>query len=432
MTDPAQASGSAWNVLRHHDFRWMYTAQGISFIGSWMQLAAVNWHVYQLTGDAAALGLVGLVRIVPIIVLSLFGGALADAFDRRRLMIITSGLMAVAATLLALLTLSGAATLPVLYAFTALLAGLSAFDKPAWAGLLPNLVPRNELAHAVRLNVVLIETTAVFGPVLAGLLLARVDVGGAYLLNGLSFIPVVAALLVVRARPLPGAQRVPFSLGAIADGIRFVRATPMLWSTMVLDFFATFFASALALLPIYASDILRVGAEGYGLLFAAPAIGAAVGALGMAQLGGRVQRQGVVLLAAIAVYGAATIVFGLSSVFWLSMLALAVTGLSDSISAVIRNELRQLLTPDHLRGRMLSINQIFFLGGPQLGEFEAGVLARAFGAPFSVITGGVCTILVVALTAAGVPMLRRYRAGDALPAPAPLPAVSTSPAASGD
>lgn len=409
VTEHAKPAGSSWSALRYPDFRWMATAQFISYMGSWMQLAAVNWHVYALTKDPAALGLVGLVRVVPIIVLSLFGGVLADAVDRRRLMTVTSAAMAIVAFALGLITLSGGVTLGLLYAATALMAGLSAFDKPAWGALLPNLVPSTEVGNAVRLNVVIIQITAVAGPAFAGLLLALINPGGAYLFNALSFVPVIVALTVIHVQPLRVSERVAFSTDALLEGLRFVKRTPLLWSTMVLDFFATFFASATALLPVYASDILKVGEVGYGLLYAAPAVGATVGALAMAQIGARLKRQGIVLLGSVAVFGASTVIFGLSTAFVLSMLALAVMGLADAISMVIRNALRQLLTPDSMRGRMVSFNQIFFMGGPQLGELEAGLVARAFGAPFSVISGGIGAMLVVAVMWARVPVLRNYR-----------------------
>lgn len=400
--------GASWAALRYSNFRWMYTAQFFSTIGNFMQMAAVNWHVYALTGDPVALGLVGLVRIAPIIILSLLGGVVADALDRRRLMLWTQSVMLACAGSLALATLSGWAALPVIYLMTAAMAGASAFDRPAWAALLPNLVPEEQTGNAIRLNVVLIQITAVTGPVLAGLLLGAVSPGIAYAVNAISFVPVVLVLFFVRPRSMKREEKSEISLAALFEGVRFIRQTPLLWSTMLLDFFATFFSSALALLPVYASEILHVGAAGYGLLYAAPSIGATTGALIMAQMGGRLRRQGQVMLWAVAFYGLATIIFGVSTSFWLSLLALAITGLADSISMVVRNAIRLLMTPDRLRGRMVSVNMIFYMGGPQLGEFEAGVLARLSGPVFSVVSGGVITILVVLATAYAAPLLREY------------------------
>jgi MFS family permease len=437
-------SNSAWSALRHRQFRTLYITQLISLTGSAMQLAAVNWHVWELTNDELALGLVGLVRILPIIALSLVGGVIADALDRRRLLMTTQSLMLVASGILAFSILLGSQSLVLIYGMTALIAGMAAFDQPARAALLPNLVPRAELSKAVRLNVLMWQVTSVTGPVIAGWLLARVGPGGAYLFNALSFAPEVIALLWLRGvRTMPGAgeagEKREVSFAALFEGLRFVRNTPLLWSSMLLDFFATFFSSALALLPVYATDILYVGAEGYGVLAAAPAVGSTIGAVTMAQIGGRFKQQGRLMLWAVAAYGVFTVAFGLSTNVWLSLLLLAGVGLSDAISTVIRGTLRQLLTPDRLRGRMLSVNMIFFMGGPQLGEFEAGLVARLTTPVVSVVSGGVATVLVVGAIAYLVPGLRRYHEGDivSVNAPvaepgAPAAAVVESVKASGD
>ncbi len=215
-------------------------------------------------------------------------------------------------------------------------------------------------------------------------------------------------LLRVRLPKIKG-EKQEVSLRAFTDGLRFIRSQPLIWSSMLLDFFAAFFSSAMALLPVYASDILKAGEAGYGVLYAAANIGALCGALLVAQWGRKLRQQGKAMLAAVAVYGMATILFGVSEVFWLSFIALFITGLADSISVVVRNTLRQLLTPDNMRGRMLSINMIFFLGGPQLGELEAGVMARVVSPVFSVVSGGVGTLIALGVIAATVPTLRAYR-----------------------
>ncbi len=424
-----QASTSAWSVLRHPGFRWFFIAQIFSITGSSMQLAAVNWDVWRITHNELALGVVGLVRIVPIIVLSLLGGVVADVIDRRKLQLATQSLMLIFAGILAIVTISGNESLPLIYILTAAISGMSAFDQPARNAMVPNLVQPHEISHAARLNVVMYTVTSVFGPVITGFILGTLGSGAAYLFNALSFIPVVIVLIglgsVVISAPV-GPKRT-ISLNSMFEGLRFVKGSPLLWSTMLVDFFATLLASATVLLPVYATDVLKVGAIGYGALSAAPAIGATLGAIVMAQYGGRIMKQGVVMLWAVAWFGVATIVFGYSTVFWLSLLALAGTGFTDSISAGIRSPLRQVLTPDHLRGRMLSVNMIFFMGGPQLGEFEAGVVAHLFGPVLSVVTGGVATVLAVAWIAYSFPTLTRYRTGMELAeADAPETAVVSS------
>jgi MFS family permease len=403
-------STSSWSALRYREFRWMFMAQFVSLIGASMQLAAINWHVWELTHDELALGGVALVRIVPIIILSLIGGVVADALDRRKLILRTQTAMLTFALLLSLATLSGHATLPLIYLMTALLGGLVAFDQPARAALIPKLVPEAEIAHASRINTLLWEFASVIAPLFAGLVLASGGPGLAYAANALSIVPMLAVIWMLRHLPLKleGEKR-EISFAAMREGLNFVRSTPLLWSTMLLDFFATFFGSALALLPVYATDILNVGAEGYGVLAAAPAFGATLGAVVMAQLGNRVREQGKIMLWAVAAYGAATVVFGLSTNFALSFVALAGVGLFDAISTVIRGALRQIITPDRLRGRMLSVNMIFVMGGPQLGDFEAGMVARLTSTPISVITGGASTLIAVAVMALVVPALRHYR-----------------------
>ncbi|MBA3871750.1 MAG: MFS transporter [Anaerolineae bacterium] len=414
MNKPApEASSSAWSVLRHPGFRWFFIAQIFSITGSAMQLAAVNWDVWRITHNELALGVVGLVRVVPIIILSLLGGVVADAIDRRKLQLATQSLMLVFAALLAIVTISGSESLALIYVLTAAMSGMSAFDQPARNAMVTNLVAPHEISNAARLNVVMYTVTAVFGPVIAGLIIGTFGSGAAYLFNALSFIPVVIVLFGLRRFVFPatlGAKRA-ISFNAMFEGLRFVKGSPLLWSTMLVDFFATLLASATVLLPVYATDVLKVGATGYGILSAAPAIGATLGAIVMAQYGGRIMKQGVVMLWAVALFGVSTIVFGYATVFWLSLLALAGTGFTDSISAGIRSPLRQVLTPDHLRGRMLSVNMIFFMGGPQLGEFEAGVVANLFGPVASVVTGGVATVLAVAWIAYNFPTLTRYRTG---------------------
>jgi MFS family permease len=401
-------------ALGHRNFRLLWTGQLVSTAGTMMQLAAVLWHVSLLASEGQkgiALGLVGLVRVVPIVVFSLVGGVIADAVDRRRLMLVTQSALALLSATLALLTWHGLSVTWPIYLLTALSAVATSFDAPARQALVPMLVPREHLPNALTLNSIMFQAASVVGPWLAGLLIGKAGLAWAYAANALSFLAVIYALLVMRGVRAPATEtRGAVSLGAAMEGLRFVFGSPMLRSTMLLDFFATFFASATALLPIFAQDILGVGAEGYGWLYGAPAAGAVVTSLVMVRWVESINARGRVLLWAVAVYGAATVVFGLSSSFWLSFACLAVTGAADTVSMVLRNLIRQLQTPDHLRGRMTSVNMIFFMGGPQLGELEAGLVAQGFGAPLSVVTGGLGCLLATAWVAARDPELRRYRA----------------------
>jgi len=409
----------AVTVLRHRNFRLIWIGLLFSFIGSFMQNAALLWNVSLLVPadrKGLALGIVGLVRVVPIVIFSMISGVVADASDRRRLMLLTQSGSAVVALGLAWLAFSGNTSVLPVYALAALSSAVGAFDLPARQSLVPSLVPRHDLPNAISLNTIMQQTSQVLGPALGGIVIASANVGWAYVINAVSFGAVIVALLLMR--DVPGrrerngaADRVSWE--AALEGLRFVFRSPLIRSTMLLDFFATFFSSATALLPIFAQDILAVGPRGYGWLYAAPAIGAVATSAVMIPITTGIRRRGPVLLWAVAVFGLATVVFGLSRSFWLTFACLAVTGAADTVSMIIRNIVRQLETPDRLRGRMTGVNMVFFQGGPQLGELEAGAVANWLGAPFSVISGGVGCLLCTAWVAAVTPALRRYRRAEA-------------------
>jgi MFS family permease len=440
-------------AFRYRNFRLIWVGLLLSFTGSFMQNAAVLWHVSLLVSPehkGLALGLVGLVRVVPIVVFSLLSGVVADALDRRRLMLLTQIGATLVALALAVLTFRGLSVVWPIFALAALGSAVGAFDLPARQSLVPTLVPREHLPNAISLNTIMMQAASVAGPAIGGLIIATVSVGWVYVVNALSFGFVIVALLLMRDLPgraeriidsgagdggagdggagrwarsgppappgPPGSEqrRDDVSLHAALEGLRFVFRSPLIRSTMLLDFFATFFSSATALLPICAQDILRVGPRGYGWLFAAPAVGALVTSAVMVPLTDRIERRGPTLLWAVVGYGLATVLFGLSRWFWLTFLCLALTGATDTVSMVIRNIVRQLETPDRLRGRMTGVNMVFFAGGPQLGELEAGVVANWFGAPFSVVRGGVGCLLATAWVAASTPALRHYTRGHAV------------------
>jgi len=403
-------------ALRHRNFRLLWLSLFVSFAGSFMQQAAILWHVSLLVTPAhkgLALGMVGLVRVLPIIFFSLVSGVAADVFDRRKLMLITQLGGTIVASVLAVLAFMGITVVWPIYVLAAVGAAAGAFDAPARQALVPALVPREDLANAISLNTVMVQVAQVGGPALGGVLIALTNVGWAYVFNAISFLVVVVALSMMRNVPKTergkGHAGDEMSIKAAREGLRFVFRSPMIRSTMLLDFFATFFASATALLPIFAQDILHVGPRGYGWLYAAPAVGASLGSLVMVRAVDDIDWRGRVLVWAVLAYGLSTVVFGFSRVFWISFLCLALSGASDAVSMVIRNLVRQLDTPDELRGRMTGINMVFFMGGPQLGELEAGAVANWLGAPFSVVSGGfgclVATVLLVAFT----PQVWRYR-----------------------
>jgi MFS family permease len=356
---------------------------------------------------------VGACRAVPIILCSLAGGVVADVVDRRRLMMITQSSMLVCSAILALVTFRGLAHAWPIFLLTATASAAWAFDTPARQALMPTLVPLKDFPNAVSLSMLMFQVGLIVGPPLAGFVLASHGPALVYTINAVSFLAVIVGVALMRTSGRPErdeSQPARISFATLLEGLRFVWRTPIIVQTMTLDFVATFFASANQLLPIFARDILRVGAQGYGFLAAAPAAGAIITGLVMARLG-TLKRQGVLVIVSIAVFGAATIAFGWSRVFWFSLLMLAVVGAADTISTILRQTIRQLATPNKLRGRMTSINMIFFMGGPQLGEVEAGTLAALVGAPLSVVAGGAACLIAAVIALAAAKNLRRYEVG---------------------
>lgn len=420
-------------ALQYRDFRLIWIGQLISIMGTQMQSIAVDWHIYRLLQgstysltlfgqefslNAAALGLgsLGLVRVIPIVIFALIGGIAADTRDRRQVLIWTQNAAAFFALLLAAITLSGYESLAAIYLLSAALSATNAFDNPARQALVPNLVPREHFTNAVSLNTLVWQLASITGPAIAGILVASFNVGVVYVINAISFTAVIAALWMMNYRGKPASRDKGLGWDALTEGLRFVYGAKLIWSTMLLDFFATFFSAARTMLPIVASEVLGVGAAGYGLLATAQPLGAVIAGT-VAALSKQIHRQGVILLASVAIYGLATALFGVSTVFVLSYFFFAMTGAADTVSMVIRVTLRNMITPDHLRGRMTSVNMMFFMGGPQLGEVEAGLVAALFGAPFAIVTGGIATILLTGWVAWKYPDLRNYTSDTALNPP---------------
>ena len=375
-----------------------------------MQLAAINWHIYIITRSALALGLVGACRAVPIILCSLMGGVVADVVDRRRLMVVTQSIMLLCSAVLAFISFEGLEHAWPIFLLTAIASAAWAFDTPARQSLMPMLVPVKDFPNAVSLSMLMFHIGLITGPPLAGFLLASHGPAMVYAINAVSFVAVIIGLLLMHTsgkQEKSEAESNEISLQALLEGLRFVWRTPIIVQTMTLDFVATFFASANQLLPIYATDILAVGARGYGFLAAAPAAGAIVAGLVMARIG-VLKKQGLTVIVSVGLFGAATIAFGVSRVFWVSMVMLAATGAADAVSTILRQTIRQLVTPNKLRGRMTSINMIFFMGGPQLGEVEAGTVAALIGAPLSVVTGGVACVIAAVFVFIRAKGLREY------------------------
>lgn len=372
-----------------------------------MQRVAVAWQIYQITGDAFKLGLLGLVRFAPIVIFGLFGGVLADQRDRRLLLTVTQLILCGVSGILALASARGFASLWLLYTITFFAAAFAAVAGPSRQALIPALVPRDELAGAMSLNVFAMQAATVSGPAIGGWLIAQGGVQVVYLIDAISFLFVVAAVQLMRTRTAPSGATVG-TFAAAVEGFHFLWKSPVLLGVMTVDFVATFCAASVVLMPIFATEILHVGPRGLGFLLAAPAAGAVVGGFVMS-LARIPPRPGAGVLLAIVLYGVAVTLFGLSTNYALSLVLLALGGAADAVSMALRSTIRNLVTPDQLRGRVAATHSMFAMGGPQLGEFESGVAASVLGAGPAVALGGIGTLIATGLVGWFVPAIRRYR-----------------------
>ncbi|MBE3040756.1 MAG: MFS transporter [Chloroflexi bacterium] len=408
-----------------------------------MQLWALYWHLRTLSDQPMVISGIGLVRFLPVILLSLVAGVAADRFDRRKMAILTQVALGLVALFLGLTTAWGIVTLWMIFGLVIMQSVAVAFDGPARQALIPSLVPRENLANAYSLTSIASKVGGILGPAICGVVIAFLGLQWAYWINAISYLAVIAALIAMgdirtviekktfelrgspgsrtgrgspgsrTGRGSPGSSTGRGTLRDIRAGIEFIKNSPIIFSVMVLDFFGTFFSSANTLLPFVAMDILHVGPIQYGWLSASQSIGTMFVGLYLSQKT-NLRRQGLLISISVAGFGLATVLFGVSTSFWLTMLALILIGAFDGLSSIIRNTARQLLTPDAMRGRMMSITQIFFKGGPQLGEVESGLVAQILGVPFAIISGGVGCVLAACIVVKRIPQLWNYNGDEAL------------------
>ena len=404
------------DVMKYRDFRLLWTGQLISITGSQMRMVAVDWQVYEIAtkqglNPALALGFIGLMRVIPMTLTALFAGVAADRFERRKVIMVTSFVALFASIILALAGSLETPNLMIVYAMVVVTAIASAFEMPARQALTPALVPAPMLSQAMSAGIISWQLATVLGPSIAGVLIAFYGVVPLYWIDAASYLAVVYAAVMMRP-VVVDSNRPPVRMKDAFEGLKFVFKHRLMSSTMLLDFFATFFGAATTLMPIFANEILHVGAQGYGLMRAAPSVGAVAAAVLLTSR--RITRQGPVLLISVAIFGVSMAVFGASSWYPLTLFVLAMSGAADTISMIIRGTLRQLLTPDDLRGRMTAVNMIFVAGGPQLGEFVVGITASMIGAPLAVLIGGILCVGLVTGTAIKVPELRKLDTPEVL------------------
>ena len=400
---------SSWSVLRNRNYALLFWGQMISSAGTQMQVVAVAWQVYLLTHSAIALGIIGLVQAIPRLIFSLVGGVFADVFDRRKLLIIVEIGSATMSTILALTTIFHVINIAIIYAVVLVAAGVSAFEFPTRQSIIPTLVPRQQMADAISLSMAMMQLTFIVGATAGGFVIAWVGVANTYWIDVVSYFVVIGTLLFMTIPRVPVEKRPQAGAGALADGIRFLRAHPVILAVLSLDFFATFFGSPKSLLPVYASDILHVGAQGLGILTAATSIGA-VALTPLTGKIGRISRQGLGIVLAIIAWGVFIICFGVFiGPLWVAVVFLALAGAADMISMILRGLIVQLITPDEYRGRMSAVNAMFVIGGPMLGQFESGLVAGIFTPELSVVTGGLACIIATIIIALSVPNLLKVK-----------------------
>ena len=384
-------------LRRDRDFRYLWMGQVVSGLGRQVTSIVLPYQLYVLTGTPLAIGALALVQVVPIMAFSLGGGVVADAVDRRRLLLLTQAGLAISSAALAGLAMMAAPPVLAIYAVAFVAAGLGAMDQPARSSAVPLLVPRERLPAALALGQLNFQAAGVVGPAIGGLVIASLGIAAGYAFDVITFGAAIGALLLIAPIP-PAHGAVRPSLGAIAEGLRFARRRRAILGTFAVDLNAMVFGMPTALFPVLALDVFRVGPAGLGLLAAAPAAGALVGAV-LTGWVGRVRRTGRAVLWASAGWGLAITAFGLCTFsFPLALVFLAAAGAADVVTAVLRSAIVQLLTPDELRGRVTSIHILVVTGGPRLGDVEASAVASLAGAQLSVVSGGLlCLVGLVAI-----------------------------------
>ncbi|MCE3234179.1 MAG: transporter [Vampirovibrio sp.] len=406
-----------YGALGEKNFQLFSLGSLVAMIGRQMLTVAIGWDIYERTGSALALGYIGLMQLLPVILLTLPAGHVVDSYDRKKVLILSQVLNGVATAGLVLLSLThGSVT--AMYACLVLVGIGRAFHSPANAALLPQIVSEGNFTNAVTWSSILFQAAAILGPAIGGVLLAVFkSATPVYLMDFLCGSLFWVMLLFIKARPLELPRRA-VSFRSLVSGLEFVWNTKMILAAITLDMFAVLFGGAVALLPVYAKDILHVGPSGLGWLQTAPSLGAILVGLLLARMPA-FRNSGKWLLWCVIGFGISTIVFGLSQHFWLSFGALMLSGAFDNVSVVIRQALVQLRTPDEMRGRVSAINYVFIGTSNELGGFESGLAAHYFGPVFSVVFGGIATVFTVIMTGLIWPELRKL---DRLEAEKPSPA----------
>ncbi len=398
---------SRFSAFRYRDFRLFWSSVLISNIGTWMQMTATNWLLYELTNSPMQLGLNGVFRAVPSLALGLISGTFADRYDRRRLLLWTQSVSGLLALSLGLLDKSGNIQAWHIYAFTACSAMVGSLDAPARQALFPLLVPRPVLPNAVALNSFLWKGAALLGPSLGGIAISLMGTSGAFFANAGSFFVVVIALLSMRTSTKKEHKRRHF-LTETTAGFSYIVSQPIILGVMIMEAVSSVFGLDNAMLTIFASDILRAGADGFGLLLSARGLGAVIGSGAFIAIGQRPDQGRILFLAAI-LYGAGFAAFGLSPSLFFALALLTFVGATDAIWSAARATILQMTTPEAFRGRVMGVFQLSNRGLHPLGQMETGLVVPLIGAREATVCGGLLVSLVTLITASRVPAIPKFR-----------------------
>ena len=395
------------------DYRLLWLGSGVSYIGTQLTFVAIPYQVYRITGSTLAVGLTALFELIPLLFLSLVGGAVADAVDRRKLLLVTDSLLALTSLILALHAAGDNPKVWVLYALASANAGLYAMGAPALRSATPHLLPREQIVAAAALTGSVQNLGAVAGPMIAGTLIAVIGLPWTYGLDVLSYlVSIVCIFLIAPIPPLPDADRV--SARSVLDGIRFLKGRQVLQGSFVVDINAMVFGMPTALFPAFALDRFGGGAEIVGFLYAAPSVGALLAAL-ISGWTGRIRRQGVAVYIAVLLWGGSLVGFGLSGTLMVGLVFLAMAGAADQVSAIFRHTILQTAAPKHMQGRLSGLELAVVASGPSLGDLEAGAVASVTSIGFAVVSGGFLCIAGVGVMALLMPQFARYDARNPTP-----------------
>jgi MFS family permease len=396
-----------WASLAIRDYRLVWCASVFNAVAIQVRNVAGLFQVYEISGSAMQLGLTGFFQAFPFVIFGLFAGALADAFDRKKLLVLTTTLQLIPSLLLGMLTMAGAIQAWHIYTLGFLGALIEVFNWPARSALIPRLVPPGYLMNAVTLNTIIIQVSFLLGPALGGLLIDHSGLIATYFLTIAMLLPAGMAILALRTSGIPQGERRRVNLRSIFEGIEFIWVQRIILSLFLLDFGVTLVGFYRPILPIFAADVFKTGAAGLGLLYGAPSLGAIIGSIALLMLGD-VRRKGVLVVIAAVIFAASLALLGVSHWFWVAVGMTLVLGFTDSVSVAIRRTVVQLLAPDGMLGRASSLITVFAQATNGLGAILAGAAAQYLGAPNALLLGsGLCLLMIVAICIA-IPQLWRY------------------------